>query len=243
MYFQSRNPGRSLGPPTALDFNYPQGAAYVMQQAGPAMTDLRPTIIDEADDEDASQQMQSQQQQQHHHTQYKPLTFGPTDNSESTSTSLSDIIDGLPTAVKSSLGPLRTIRRSVSIRGWASYFYEITANSTTTMGANISHEEASEQHHHTMVSTSRTTAVELQEQHHRQQQHHIAQAYQTTMQPHQSNHGERRRTKSTRQIVPYVEPERTRIDQFCGLQGQYLSFFPVYILRPLGKARSLFCRI
>lgn len=44
----------------------------------------------------------------------------------SAASSLSDIVNDLPTALKSSLGPLRTIRRSMSIRGWVSYLHEIS---------------------------------------------------------------------------------------------------------------------
>ncbi|PSR77126.1 hypothetical protein BD289DRAFT_445821 [Coniella lustricola] len=47
------------------------------------------------------------------------------------STLLSDrVAEGLPTALKSSFGPLRTIRRSVSIRGWAAYLQEVSTTIT-----------------------------------------------------------------------------------------------------------------
>lgn len=156
-----------------------------------------------------------------HHANFTPLSFDTSEGSESTSTSLADILEGLPTAVKSSLGPLMTIRRSVSIRGWVSYFYEISTNSTSAMGATMSHQERAE--HHTLVSTSTTTAVEMQQQ------------------AHQSNQGQKRRrastTRSTRtstELVEYVEPrQRLGIDRFCGLQGKTTSARPhVVLLKP-----------
>lgn len=138
-------------------------------------------------------------------------------DSNYTTTSLSDIIvDGLPTAVKV-LGPLRTIRRSASIRSWVSYFYEI---STSSMGAQVSHEEhhgeGGHHEHHTLVATSTTTTeVEMSEQH--QHQHH------------QPMNSKRRRASNTMrsskgqapstELVEYVEPERKGIDRFCGMQG------------------------
>ncbi|KAJ4390549.1 hypothetical protein N0V93_004145 [Gnomoniopsis smithogilvyi] len=139
------------------------------------------------------------------------MSFDSSDESDFNHTSLSDIIDGLPTAVKS-LGPLRTIRRSASIRSWVSYFYEI---STSSMGAQISHEEHAEEHHHTLVSTSTTTTeVELQQQ------------------QHQPMNSKRRRASNTMrstkgpatstELVEYVDPERKGIDRFCGIQGQSL---------------------
>ena len=124
-------------------------------------------------------------------------------------------IDNLPSAVKSSLGPLNTIRRSVSIRGWASYFYEISSN---TMGATASHHEgattAAAAHRTTVVSrTTSTTAVEMQ-------QH--------------SNRGEKRaaaQTQSQRRLAEpplYEEPEQNYgINRFCGLQGNYHSPIPL----------------
>lgn len=152
-------------------------------------------------------------------------------NYTTTTTSLSDIIvDGLPTAVKV-LGPLRTtIRRSASIRSWVSYFYEI---STSSMGAQVSHEEPEgghHEHHHTLVATSTTTTeVEMQEQHHR----------------HQPMNSKRRRASNTMrscskgqasstELVEYVEPERKGIDRFCGMQGGFpylfVSFFHFYFI-------------
>lgn len=139
-------------------------------------------------------------------------------DSNYTTTSLSDIIvDGLPTAVKV-LGPLRTIRRSASIRSWVSYFYEI---STSSMGAQVSHEEhhAEGAHHHTLVATSTTTTeVEMSEQH----------------QHHQPMNSKRRRASNTMrsskgqasstELVEYIEPERKGIDRFCGMQGGCLYF-------------------
>lgn len=151
------------------------------------------------------------------------LRFDNSDDSDSSYTLLSDILDGLPTAVVKSLGPLRTIRRSASIRGWVSYFYEI---STSSMGAHVSHEAHVEEHHHhhhqTLVSTSTTTAeVEMQQQH---------------LQQHQPMNSKRRRASnamrtttmgqasSSTELVEYVEPERRGIDRFCGMQGEILFF-------------------
>lgn len=141
---------------------------------------------------------------------------------DSNFTSLSDIIDGLPTAVKSSLGPLRTIRRSASIRSWVSYFYEISTNS---MGAHISHEE---EHRRTLVSTT-TTEVEMQQEQHQQAM---------------NSNQKRRRTSNTLsmrnpkdhppsgELVEYVEPERKGIDRFCGMQGMGPSQRPCI---PVGR--------
>lgn len=137
------------------------------------------------------------------------------DSSDSTFNSISDIIDGLPTAVKAGLGPLRTIQRSASIRSWVSYFYERSASS---MGAQMAREEHRQEHRRTLVSTT-TTEVEMQEQH--QEQH---------QQPMNSNQ-KRRRTSTTTpmrspkdhppssELAEYVEPERKGIDRFCGMQG------------------------
>ncbi|CAN8102733.1 unnamed protein product [Discula destructiva] len=143
------------------------------------------------------------------------ISFDSCGGAGSSSLSLSDIIDGLPTAVKTSLGPLRTIRRSASIRSWVSYFYEI---STSSMGTQISHEEHAEAHRRTVVSTT-TTEVEMKEQHHGQQ-------------PMNSNQ-KRRRTSSSAvyarhpkdlspssELVEYVDQERRCMDRFCGIQGQ-----------------------
>lgn len=143
------------------------------------------------------------------------------DSNYTTTTSLSDIIvDGLPTAVKV-LGPLRTIRRSASIRSWVSYFYEI---STSSMGAQVSHEEhhaeGGHHEHHTLVATSTTTTeVEMSEQH----------------QHHQPMNSKRRRASNTMrsskgqapstELVEYVEPERKGIDRFCGMQGGCFTLF------------------
>lgn len=159
-----------------------------------------------------------------HHANFTPLSFESSEGSESSSTSLSDILEGLPTAVKSSLGPLMTIRRSVSIRGWVSYFYEISTNSTSAMDTTMSHEERAE--HHTLVSTSTTTAVGMQQQ------------------AHQSNQGQKRRrasttrsTKTSTELVEYVEPrERLGIDRFCGLQGKMA--FTMSLVAPLKTAYS-----
>lgn len=144
----------------------------------------------------------------HHHHNFAPMAFESSDPEATSLTSLSDIIDNLPSAVKSSLGPLNTIRRSVSIRGWASYFYEISSN---TMGATASHHEgpsaSAASHRTTVVSrTTSTTAVEMQ-------QH--------------SNRGEKRVAvqSQTHRRLPepplYEEPDQNfGINRFCGLQGK-----------------------
>lgn len=146
----------------------------------------------------------------HHRHNFAPMAFESSDPEATSLTSLSDIIDNLPSAVKSSLGPLNTIRRSVSIRGWASYFYEISSN---TMGATASHHEgpsaSAASHRTTVVSrTTSTTAVEMQ-------QH--------------SNRGEKRVAvqAQTHRRLPepplYEEPDQNfGINRFCGLQGQLL---------------------
>lgn len=140
---------------------------------------------------------------------FNPISFEASEESESSSTSLSDIIESLPTAVKSSLGPLMLIRRSVSIRGWVSYFYEISTNSTGSMATTSSHEEHAERH--TLVSTSTTTEVEMRQQ----------------GGAHQSNQGQKRRrasahsTRTSTEVIEYIEPQqRMEIDRFCGLQGK-----------------------
>ncbi|KAJ0118061.1 hypothetical protein J7T55_014514 [Diaporthe amygdali] len=143
----------------------------------------------------------------HHHHNFTPMAFESSDPEATSLTSLSDILDNLPTAVKSSLGPLNTIRRSVSIRGWASYFYEISSNS---MGAAASHHEgpAAAAHHTTVVSrTTSTTAVEMQH----------------------SNRGEKRAAAPAQAQRRMPEPplyevpdQNFGINRFCGLQGQLL---------------------
>lgn len=150
----------------------------------------------------------SEEEDRAHPTLTRHMSFDSC-GGDSSFTSLSDIIDGLPTAVKTSLGPLRTIRRSASIRSWVSYFYEI---STSSIGAQIPHEE---EHRRTLVSTT-TTEVEMQEEEHQQ--------------PMNSNQ-KRRRTSSnmamrnakdhppSAELVEYVELERKGIDRFCGIQG------------------------
>lgn len=147
----------------------------------------------------------------HHHHNFTPMAFESSDPEATSLTSLTDIIDNLPSAVKSSLGPLNTIRRSVSIRGWASYFYEISSN---TMGATASHHEGSSAAaaaaaaHRTTVVSRTTTAVEMQ-------QH--------------SNRGEKRaaapaHAQSQRRLPEpplYEEPDQNfGINRFCGLQGK-----------------------
>lgn len=147
----------------------------------------------------------------HHHNFTTPMAFESSDPEAPSLTSLTDIIDNLPSAVKSSLGPLNTIRRSVSIRGWASYFYEI---SSSTMGASASHHEGSSPAaaaaaaHRTTVVSRTTTAVEMQ-------QH--------------SNRGEKRVAAPAQRRLPepplYEEPDQNfGINRFCGLQGKELPF-------------------
>ncbi|KKY38572.1 hypothetical protein UCDDA912_g01409 [Diaporthe ampelina] len=142
------------------------------------------------------------------------MAFESSDPEATSLASLPDILDNLPSAVRTSLGPLNTIRRSVSFRGWASYFYEISSN---TMGTTASHHQApaaaAAAHRTTVVSrTTSTTAVEMQ-------QH--------------SNRGEKRvaaplpAQAQTQRRLPepplYEEPDQDLgINRFCGLQGQLL---------------------
>ncbi|KAI3397766.1 hypothetical protein diail_10419 [Diaporthe ilicicola] len=152
----------------------------------------------------------------HHHHNFTPMAFESSDPEATSLTSLSDIIDNLPSAVKTSLGPLNTIRRSVSIRGWASYFYEISSN---TMGATASHYAAAPAAHHRSSTTvvSRTTSTTA-----------AAAAVETQ---HHSNRGEKRAAAPAqaqqRRPPPepplYEEPDQNfGINRFCGLQGQLL---------------------
>lgn len=153
----------------------------------------------------------------HHHHNFTPMAFESSDPEATSLNSLSDILDNLPSAVRTSLGPLNTIRRSVSIRGWASYFYEISSN---TMGATASHHEvpaaSASAHRTTVVSrTTSTTAVEMQ-------QH--------------SNRGEKRvaapvaPAQAHRRLPDppiYEETDQNfGINRFCGLQGELLNPLP-----------------
>lgn len=147
-----------------------------------------------------------------HHHNFAPMAFESSDPEATSLTSLSDILDNLPSAVKSSLGPLNTIRRSVSIRGWASYFYEISSN---TMGATASHHEGPAAAHRTTVvsRTTSTTAVEMQ-QHSNRGEKRVA--------PPAQSQAQRRHPEPPL----YEEPEQNYgIDRFCGLQGKDYSFF------------------
>lgn len=194
-------------------------------------------VLVEADssDQDGEESATSGEEEQvhrhnprHSHTsRLPPLSFEPNDGHESSSTSLSDIIDGLPLAVKSSLGPLRTIRRSVSIRGWASYFYEISTSSRTDhMGNATSREqraEARQCHSHTLaVSTSTTTSVEMQQQ----QQNNHSQRRRTgssTVKSGSSKWAKQKATTSSTEVFEYQEQQnaqKSAIDRFCGLQGK-----------------------
>ena len=153
----------------------------------------------------------------HHHHNFTPMAFESSDPEATSLASLPDILDNLPSAVRTSLGPLNTIRRSVSFRGWASYFYEISSN---TMGTTASHHQApaaaAAAHRTTVVSrTTSTTAVEMQ-------QH--------------SNRGEKRvaaplpAQAQTQRRLPepplYEEPDQDLgINRFCGLQGK--AFYPL----------------
>ncbi|KUI68838.1 hypothetical protein VM1G_04394 [Cytospora mali] len=151
------------------------------------------------------------------HHNFAPMAFESSDP-ETSPISITDIIEGLPTAVKSSLGPLRTIRRSVSIRGWASYFYEISSN---PMGMTASHE--TDAHHHTTVlSGTSTTAVEMQQSNRGEkrlaaQESHSAAVSTTTQAQAQTQHQQPVTGPNN------AEPEQNvGINRFCGLQGQLL---------------------
>lgn len=188
---------------------------HLRSTAPPHMNHDRSFVIEEADhdaylaginEEGAKHQGITRHE---HHTNFNPITFETSEESENPSTSLLDIIENLPTAVKSGLGPLMLIRRSVSIRGWVSYFYEISTNSTGAMATTTSREEHAERH--TVVSTSTTTEVEMKQQ----------------GGAHQSNQGQKRRrasthsTRTSTEVVEYIEPQqRMEIDRFCGLQGK-----------------------
>lgn len=184
---------------------------HLRSTASPHDNRERGLIIEEAGPADYLEDIQEERQRRSslthldHHASFNPLTFGA---QETPSTSLSDIIDNLPTAVKSSLGPLMLIRRSVSIRGWASYFYEISTSYSGAEDNDASREERAE--HHTLLSTSATTGIEMRQQ----------------GAARQSNQGQKRRRPSAQgsrpstEIVEYVEPpQRMEIDRFCGLQG------------------------
>lgn len=163
---------------------------------------------------------------QSHAPRLQSLSFEPTDGHESSSTSLSDIIEGLPLAVKSSLGPLRTIRRSVSIRGWASYFYEISTSSRTDhMGNATSQEqraEARQCHSHTLaVATSTTTSVEMQQQ----QQQSSNRTQRRRMGPSTVRSGSKwakQKATTSTEVFEYQgqNVQKSSIDRFCGLQGK-----------------------
>lgn len=155
----------------------------------------------------------------HHRHNFTPMAFESSDPEATSLTSLSDILDNLPSAVKSSLGPLNTIRRSVSIRGWASYFYEISSN---TMGATVSHHEgpaAAGSHRTTVVSrTTSTTAVEMQQHSNRGEKRVAAHAH---------AHAQSQRRPPEPPL--YEEPDQNfGINRFCGLQGQFSFPFPLY---------------
>lgn len=168
-------------------------------------------------------------QRQGSHSRLSPLSFAPAHGHESSgSTSLSDIIEGLPLAVKSSLGPLRTIRRSVSIRGWASYFYEISTSSRTVHTGNTTSREqrtaARQCHSHTLaVSTSTTTSVEMQQQQDNRgggPRRRTGPSSSTTVQS-DSKWAEQKATTST-EVYEYREQnaQKSAIDRFCGSQGE-----------------------
>ncbi|POS81247.1 hypothetical protein DHEL01_v200347 [Diaporthe helianthi] len=178
----------------------------------------------------------TQQQHQHQHLHchchnsfHHPMAFESSSSSSSSdpeanspltsSPSLSDILDNLPSAVKTSLGPLNTIRRSVSIRSWASYFYEISSN---TMGVAASHHEGataargSSSSSTTVVSrTTSTTAVEMQQYSNRGEKRAAATTGATT------SHARAQRRIAEGPIQDEVD-YNFGINRFCGLQGQLL---------------------
>ncbi|ROW09350.1 hypothetical protein VMCG_02541 [Cytospora schulzeri] len=157
------------------------------------------------------------------HHNFAPMAFESTE-SDTGLISITDIIEGLPTAVKSSLGPLRTIKRSVSIRGWAAYFYEISSN---PMGTIASHEtdaqQQQQQQHTTVLSGTSTTAVEMQqsgrgERRLAAQESHSA-ALSTTQAQAQSQNNKQQLVKGVNNEEPQ---QNVGINRFCGLQGQLL---------------------
>lgn len=152
------------------------------------------------------------------HHNFTPMAFESSE-SNTAPVSIADIIEGLPTAVKSSLGPLRTIRRTVSIRGWASYFYEISSNQ---MGTAASHETGA-QHHTTVVSGTSTTAVEMQQSGGRGEKR-LAAAQESDSAAVSTTQGQTRTRNIEQQLVTGLDGEISKqnsgVNRFCGLQGK-----------------------
>lgn len=191
MYFQDQQYLRSHAAPPPMDHDRDLSA----EEAGHE-TQMGGTLNEKAN----THQSLSHHQ---HQANSNPAGYERSEETEYNPTSLSDIIEGLPTAVKCSLGPLMTIRRSVSIRSWVSYIYEISTNNT------VPREGRAERH--TLVSTSTTTEVEMKQQ----------------GGAPQSNQGQKRRrasthsTRTSTEVIEHVEPyQRMEIDRFCGLQGK-----------------------
>lgn len=176
-------------------------------------------------DQDEEESATSEEEDQiQGHSRLPSVSFEPTDGHESSSTSLSDIIEGLPLAVKSSLGPLRTIRRSVSIRGWASYFYEISTSSRADhMGNTTSREQRAgtrQCHSHTLaVSTSTTTSVEMQQQQSSRGQRRRTGSFATTK---SGSKWDKQKATTSTEVYEYrgQNAQISAIDRFCGLQGE-----------------------
>ncbi|ROW16741.1 hypothetical protein VPNG_01662 [Cytospora leucostoma] len=144
-----------------------------------------------------------------------------TSDSQTTPISIADIIEGLPMALKSSLEPLRTIRRSVSIRGWASYFLEVSSN---TMGTTASHETD----HTTIVSGTSATAVEMQQSSNSgelaavQESSHSGAAVGKTHSQAQAQAHNSQTQQSVTGLNNVMPEQNVGINRFCGLQGQLL---------------------
>lgn len=151
------------------------------------------------------------------HHNFTPMAFESSE-AEAAPISIADIIEGLPTAVKSSLGPLKTIRRSVSIRGWASYFFEISSN---PMGTTASHETDAQQHHTTVVSGTSTTAVEMQQSGRGEKrltaQESRSAAVSTTQAQAQAQSKQQQPVTGLNSEEP---GQHFGINRFCGLQGK-----------------------
>lgn len=149
------------------------------------------------------------------HHNLTPMAF-ESSHSETAPISIADIIEGLPMAVKSSLGPLRTIRRSVSIRGWASYFYEISSN---PMGMTASHEM--DARHTTVVSGTSTTAVDMQQSDRGEKQMAAQGSHPAAVSTAQAQAQAQTQIQQTMTGLNNEElGQNTGIDRFCGLQGK-----------------------
>ena len=149
------------------------------------------------------------------HHNLGPMAF-ESSGSETASSSIADIIEGLPTAVKSSLGPLRTIKRSVGIRGWASYFYEISSNSMSTT---VSH-DTDAHHHTTVVSGTSATAVEMQQGNNGEKRVAAQENHSGAVSTTQAQQAHAHRQQPVMGLINEEAEQNSGINRFCGLQGK-----------------------